>query len=169
MKKILVLFVFSAFIFGCETSDNDLPTASIIGVWNGVSINFTGTGNAEIQGVPVTADVDGEGYDIDYTVTFDEDPNIVSSIGTISAEVTATLQGQTYTESEEGISIDFSGPWSQDGNTLALTIDGEDIIANIVELTESSLVLQFITERVETINGVAITADLDVNASYSRQ
>lgn len=169
MKKILVLFVFSAFIFGCETSDNETPTASIIGVWNGVSINFTGTGNAEIQGVPVTADVDGEGYDIDYTVTFTEDPNTVTSIGAISVEATATIQGQTYTESEEGVTLDFSGPWSQDGNILTLTIEGEEVIANIVELTETSLLLQFIIERAETINGVAITADLDVNASYSRQ
>lgn len=169
MKKILILFVFSAFIFGCETSDNDLTTASIIGVWNGVSINFTGTGAAEIQVVPVTADVDGEGYDIDYTVTFDEDPNTVSTVGNFSVEATATLQGQTYTESEEGIALDFSGPWSQDGNTVALTIEGEEVIANIVELTETSLVLQFIIERVETINGISITADLDVNASYSRQ
>ncbi|MDC9723833.1 MAG: hypothetical protein PSN34_13820, partial [Urechidicola sp.] len=165
MKKILVLFVFSAFIFGCETSDNETPTASIIGVWNGISINFTGTGAAEIQGVPVTADVDGEGYDIDYTVTFTEDPNTVTTVGIFSVEATASIQGQTYTESEENISIDFSGPWNQDGNTLALTINGEDVIANIVELTETSLVLQFIIERVETINGVAITADVDVNAS----
>ena len=169
MKKILVLFVFTAFLFGCETTDNETPTASIIGIWNGVSINFTGTGAAEIQGVPVTADVDGEGYDINYTVTFAEDPNTVSSVGSFSAEATATLQGQTYTESEEGISIDFSGPWGQDGNILTLTIEGEEVIANIVELTETSLTLQFIIERVETINDVAITADIDVNASFSRE
>lgn len=168
MKKLIFLFVFSAFLFGCESSDNDLPEVSIVGTWTGTAIDFTGTAQTEVQGIPVRVNLVGEGYDLNFTYTLTENPNTATSEGSYSMEVTARVLGQSQTEIRENIPADFSGPWSQNGDTLTLTVEGEEVIANITELTETTLILEFNVERTEMMNGVEVTSNILMTVSFSR-
>ncbi|MFK5879072.1 MAG: lipocalin family protein [Flavobacteriaceae bacterium] len=168
MKKIIFLFIFSAFLLGCDTTENDIPTVSIVGTWTGTAIDFTGTAQTEVQGIPVTANLVGEGDTLNFTYTLTENPNTATSEGSYNMEVTASVLLQSQTEYRENVPADFSGPWEQNGDTLTLTFEGEEVIANIVELTETTLVLQFAITQTEEINGFEATVTLDMMISFSR-
>ena len=168
MKKIIILFIFSTFLLGCDTTENDIPTVSIVGAWIGTGIDFTGTAQTEVQGIPVTANLVGEGDTLNFTYTLTENPNLATSEGSYNMEVTASILLQSQTEYRENIPANFSGPWEQNGDTLTLTFEGEEVIANIVALTETTLTLQFAVIKTELVNGFEATVTLDVLISFSR-
>lgn len=168
MKKILLLFIASSLLISCGTSECDCAGPSITGNWTGTAIDFTGTAQTEVQGIPVRVNLVGEGYDLNFTYTLTENPNTATSEGNYSMEVTASVLGQSQTEFRENVPVDFSGPWSQNGDTLTLTVDGEEVIANIIELTETSLILEFNIEKTEMVNGVEGTSNILMTVSFSR-
>ena len=168
MKKILLLLIVSSLFISCDTSECDCAAPSIIGNWTGIAIDFTGTAQVEVQGFPVTVNLTGEGYDLDFSYTLAENPNTATSEGNYSMEVTASVLGQSQTEYRENVPADFSGPWEQNGDTLTLTFEGEEVIANIIELTETTLVLQFDITQTQEINGFEANVTLDMMISFSR-
>jgi len=97
MKKILLLLIVSSLFISCDTSECDCAAPSIIGNWTGIAIDFTGTAQVEVQGFPVTVNLTGEGYDLDFSYTLAENPNTATSEGNYSMEVTASILGQTQT------------------------------------------------------------------------
>ena len=163
-----MVLLLSTVILSCESDSIETPTTSIIGKWNGDAIEFSGTAEGQFNGLPVTADVIGQGYDLNFSYTLTEDPNLATSEGVYSMEITISLLGQEQKEIKENIEFDFSGSWSQTENTLVLIIEGEEVVAKISELTETTLVLEFNVEQVEEIDGNEVILNMNMVISFVR-
>ncbi|MBG43755.1 MAG: hypothetical protein CL530_07280 [Aequorivita sp.] len=173
--KIFKLILFTAFIsltISCsKDDDNPAPenNGNIIGVWKGTTVNYTGSTTTTAQGQSITADYVGEAYDVDYTLTFTENPKKVVSDGSYSIELTTTVNGQSTTQNVENLELLSSGDWSINGNTLSITVDNETDDATIVELTNNNLVLNVVETETNTGSGFTVTSTTDVTLSFTKQ
>ena len=173
--KIFKLILFTAFIsltISCsKDDDNPAPenNGEIVGVWKGTTVNYTGSTTTTAQGQSITADYVGEAYDVDYTLTFTENPKKVVSDGSYSIELTTTVNGQSTTQNVENLELLSSGDWSINGNTLSITVDNETDDATIVELTNNNLVLNVVETETNTGSGFTVTSTTDVTLSFTKQ
>ncbi|MCK5815788.1 MAG: hypothetical protein KAH07_07580 [Flavobacteriaceae bacterium] len=175
IKKIITLFVLSAFVLSCDSDDNDSGDANdsgteslLVGEWDVTSFTFTGTGKWKEGGIlPITADAEGFGYDMDkISFKITEDPDIIASEGTISLDIDIEIKalGQNLNEKVEDFELNFLGPWSHqpEANTFTLTIEGETVVADIIELTETKFKLMAPLKQTREISGRSV--DLDIEA-----
>lgn len=173
--KIFKLFLFTAFLtltISCSKDDDGPSTTNngnIVGVWKGTAVDYTGTTTTSGQGQNVTADYVGEAYDIDYTLTFTENPKKVISDGSYSIELTTTVNGQSTTQNLEDLTFLESGDWTMNGNTLSITVDNETDDATIMELTDSSLVLKAVESQTMSQGGFTVTSTTEVILSFIKQ
>lgn len=173
--KIFKLILFTAFIsltISCsKDDDNPAPenNGEIVGVWKGTTVNYTGSTTTTAQGQSITADYVGEAYDVDYILTFTENPKKVVSDGSYSIELTTTVNGQSTTQNVENLELLSSGDWSINGNTLSITVDNETDDATIVELTNNNLVLNVVETETNTGSGFTVTSTTDVTLSFTKQ
>ena len=173
--KIFKLFLFTAFIsltISCS-KDDDNPTinnnGNIAGVWKGTAVDYTGNTTTSGQGQNITATYVGEAYDIDYTLTFTENPQKVISDGSYSIELTTTVNGQTTTQNVEGLTFLESGDWTMNGNTLSITVDNETNDAAILELTDNTLVLKAVESQTMSQGGFTVTSTTEVILNFTKQ
>jgi len=159
-------------IVSCSNDDDAGPTTNgdLVGTWVGQTIDYSGTTVTSFEGQEIVADFVGEGYDVDYTVTFTENPNEATSDGSYSLELTTTIAGQTTTENQENIQFLETSAWSRSGNELTLTTaDGESTTGTIQELTATTLVLAIETVEETTEQGFEITATVNAVSTFTRQ
>jgi len=172
MKKIFFLCILSVFTISCDTTECgcSIPSERIEGHWNGTAININGTTQVTLPNFPIAVPVTivGEGYNIDFTYTLTENPNKATSEGSYSMEITASAVGQSFTENQENIEFDFSGPWSLDNDQLTMTVNEQEVTATILELTATSLILEFPTEQVITYEGEDIVINAITTISFTR-
>ena len=172
-KKTTILFAFIAalsFNSCSDDSDSDFDTSGdLIGVWQGVDVDYSGNTVTSFAGQSETSDFVGEAYDVDYTITFTEDPNNVVSDGSYSVELTSTTLGQTNTQNFENLEFLENGSWSKSGNQLSIISNGVEQIMTILELTDTKLTLSITTVEDLSQSGVTITSTLDVITTYTRQ
>jgi len=174
--KIFKLILFTAFIsltISCSKDDDNpaQPTnnGEIVGVWRGTAVDYTGNTTTSGQGQTITADYVGEAYDIDYTLTFAENPQEVTSDGSYSIELTTTIYGQSTTQNVEGLEFLSSGDWTMNGNTLSITVDNETDDAEIIELTDNRLVLKAVETQTSSQGGFTVTSTTEVILSFSKE
>ncbi|MFK5983720.1 MAG: lipocalin family protein [Flavobacteriaceae bacterium] len=174
--KFLFLSLFLSFAISCSSSDDDNGDtgsgevdAELVDMWIGSTVNYSGTSVTEIQGVSLTADFVGEGYDIDFTFNFTENPNILTAEGSYSIELTTTIQGQSTVQNIEDLGFENSGTWSRDGDELSLTYDGTTDVASITELTATTLILNIFKVEVTEVNGATTTITTDSYFTFTRQ
>lgn len=172
--KILKLILFTALIsltISCSSDDDGaaLNSGSIVGVWRGTAVNYSGTSTTSGQGQSFTSEFVGEAYDIDYTLTFSENPNKVVSEGNYSIELTTTYMGQTITQNIEGLSFLSDGNWSLNGTTLSITMDNDTQDATIVELTPTKMVIEATqTTTVDQGGGTTNTSTTNIVMSFDK-
>jgi len=173
--KNFKLFLFISLIsltFSCsKDEENPTPTNSgeIIGVWKGTTVNYTGSSTTTVQGQSTIADYIGEGYDVNYTLTFIENTKKFVSDGSFSIELTGTVNGQTFTQNVENQELIPSGDWSVNGKTLSFIIDNETDDATIVELTNNTLILNLVKTETNTDSDFTVTSTSDVTISFIKQ
>ncbi|MCF6306377.1 MAG: lipocalin family protein [Flavobacteriaceae bacterium] len=174
--KLLFLSLFVSFAISCSSSDDDNgdngsgeTDAELVDMWIGSAVNYSGTSVTETQGITLTADFVGVGYDIDFTFDFTENPNILTAEGSYSIELTTTIQGQSTTQNIEDLGFENSGTWSRDGNQISLTYDGTTDVATITELTETTLILNIARVDVTDQGGVISTVTTDSYFTFTRQ
>jgi len=172
MKKIIFLFALITLTISCDTTECgcSIPSERIVGHWNGTAIDINGTTQVALPGFPISVPVTiiGEGYNLNFTYTLAENPDEATSEGSYSMEITATTVGQSFTENQENIEFDFSGPWSQDNDLLTMTVNGQEVIATILELTATTLIIEFSTEQMVTYDGQDIIINAITTISFSR-
>ena len=177
MKKLfLQLFAITVIFSSCSSSDSDSgdnedpqnPTAEIIGTWNGVDVEYSGTTTFTILGENVVSTFIGEAYDVDFTLIFTENPNNVVADGSYSLNLTVTTLGEVQTETVENLELLDTGTWIISGSTLSITAEGETTEATIMELTETSLILRIIEEENYVENGLEISAEIEALVTLSR-
>ncbi|PKP29715.1 MAG: hypothetical protein CVT99_16085 [Bacteroidetes bacterium HGW-Bacteroidetes-16] len=167
LTKVFLLIVLGLTIVSCSKKDDTTnPTnGEIAGVWNCTAVNYTGTTVTEYLGQSITTDFTGEGYNVDFTFTINENPNVATSNGSYSIKLSSTTMGQTITQNIEDIDFNFTGEWSKDGNTMTVTQGGKSSDANIVKLTDTEL--EFKIANVETIENSGMTATSTTNTTIS--
>lgn len=170
--KTFLLVAFVSLTVSCS-KDDDNPTpvnsGEIVGVWRGTTVDYSGTTQTSGQGQNFTADFVGEAYDVDYTLTFSENPNKVVSNGSYSIELTTTINGQSTTQNIEGLEFLSTGDWSIDGNTLTVTVDGETDDITIEQLTHDTMVLK--GQEIQTMSqgGMTVTSTTNIILTFTKQ
>lgn len=163
MKKLNTLFLVFTLIFASCSSDDGTPEISgdIVGIWEMVDYDYSGTTVTQAQGQTLSANFVGEAYDIDYTLTFEENPNKVISEGSFSLELTTTVAGQTSTQNIEALDVLESGTWEIiNGELVTVTSNGEGKM-KIEQLTESTLVLSIEEELDLSQSGASIISTVN--------
>ncbi|MEM5566856.1 hypothetical protein WNY78_17170 [Psychroserpens sp. AS72] len=131
-KKLNFLFIALALVLtACSGDDDSSPTntsGDLLGTWIGQDVDYTGNSSKTVQGQSFDATFVGEAYDVDYTLTFTENPNEVLSDGSYSIELTTTSLGQTQVDNVENLEFLSNGTWSRTGNELTVVNDGEHLL-----------------------------------------
>lgn len=174
MKKLnyLCLVLFLVFASCSNDDDGDTPSdvsGDLLGVWVGQTLDFTGTAVTEYLGQDVVADLVGEAYDVDYTLTFTENPNEVTTDGSYNLEVTTTALGQTQTETLENVELLGDGTWERSGNVLTIESQGQIAVATILELTDTTLKLGIETTQDVSQQGLIFATTVNAITTYTRQ
>lgn len=166
----LIIFAMLFIITGCKKEDDNQPNidGNIAGVWNCTAIDYTGSTVTEMSGQSLTTDFVGEGYDIDFTLTFTENPNNVTSDGSYSTKLTTTFMGQSTEQFIEGQSFTYTGTWTMNGSELSITQGGETSVATIEELTDSKLVIYIKDVQTMTNMGATATTTTEMNVSFTK-
>lgn len=169
-KTLFVVFL-SVTLFSCSSDDDNSgeEEISIVGAWDLSEMNYDGTTTIEFEGIPVPVTVEGVGEDIDAQIVFEEDPNTVSSSGTLTSVATITVLTESTTEEFPIDLSEFvtSGTWtiSEDESTLIVVdSEGTEQTFDINALTETSLDLT--TEQEIIFDGM--TVDVTMNVILTR-
>lgn len=173
MKKISVLcFALALVLSACSNDDDNNNTedtsGDLIGTWIGQDIDYTGSTVTSALGQDITSTFVGEAYDIDYTLTFSENPNEVVSDGNYNIELTTTVLGQTQTETIENLEFLNTGTWIRSGNELTIVSDEGTTEATIVELSGNTLVLAVSENQESSEQGFEISTSVDFIATYTK-
>jgi len=171
LLKLMSLCLLVIFVSSCSSDDDsgNNAEASLVGTWIANTVNYEGTTETEIQGQAIVAQFTGEGYNIDFSLTFTENPNNLTSEGSYDIELTTTVLGQTTTENVEDITWDVVGEWQRSGSTITVTLpDGESADATIVEITETTLTLSFTDVRTENNAGIVVTTNTQGTATFTK-
>ncbi len=171
MKKFNILFIALTLVLttSCSSDDSEpIVSGSIIGSWTGTTLDYSGKTVTTVQGQSITSDYIGEAYDMDYVLTFAENPNVIVSEGNYSIKLTNTTLGQTSVQNIENIEFLEAETWEQKDNIITVTDNGETTDFTIVELTENTLKLSASTEEDLSEQGVSIIATINATMTFSR-
>lgn len=176
IKKATLLFtVIIAFSFvSCEGDGVEVPgntLESIVGTWAGVDVDYNGETTGTIQGQTISSTFVGVGYDVNYTLTFGENPNSFTTDGSYSIELTTTTLGQTTVQNTENISFLEDGIWEISGDQLTITLNssGQASPGTIVELTDTMLKLSSTTTQSFSQQGANFTTTVETFTTFTRQ
>ncbi|MDO5980854.1 lipocalin family protein [Flavivirga spongiicola] len=172
MKKLSILFIALTLVLTTSCSSDDASpeiSGSIIGTWKGISVDYSGTTVTSAQGQSVNTDYVGEAYDIDYSLTFNENPNNLISTGSYSIKLTSTVAGQTTTRTVENLKVLGDGTWKMENNELEIITGNGTGVMKIEKLTESELVLSATEVTDLSQGGVSVISTTDVITTYKKQ
>ena len=172
MKIFKFLFVSILFITvtACGDDDDAVPedtSGDLIGTWQMTDLDYSGTSSSEFMGIPLNQTFTGFAKDIDYSITFTENPNEFEGNGGYTIELTTTTGGQSATI-DETVSGEANGTWELNGMNLTITANGQTEDLDISVLNENTLT--FTSEVTETIdvNGITSTTNVTVTSSFTR-
>ncbi len=176
MKKInltsmLLLIVLGLTMVSCSKKDDETnpTTGELVGVWTCTGVNYTGSTVTEYMGQNMTtAEYTGTGYDIDFTFTISENPNIATSEGSYSIELVTTTMGQSVTQNIEDLDFYFTGEWSREGNTMTVTEGGESSDATIVKLTDTEFEVNIVSVESFESSGTTATTTINTTITFTR-
>jgi len=141
MKKLIILFIGFSLLSSCSKDDDNEPNnGSIVGEWRLSKLN---TEMNIAEGVMKSI---GEGKNYNAFMTFTEEPNQVTSKGSLTL-VQTVYMGSTPLGTEE-MPIDFSsyfgaGKWELSGNTLTLSGQSSNVSVTITKLTSNTLIFNY--------------------------
>ena len=193
MKKLLVfLVVLAGFTTSCsneevvvpETPVSENPDGSddgedtqggdeegnLVGTWDLTGTELIdSTAEFSTMGLTGTSDVTGNGKDFDFQVVIGDDGNFSSS-GEFTQVVNYTLL--TQEESEEiTISSDdilSSGTWVRDGNQVTLNNDAGSDDLEIIEISDTILILQAPLDEERTVADVTVRVQGELELTFTK-
>lgn len=171
MKKLNLLFIAITLVLTSCSSDDSKPEVSgdIVGTWDMVDYSYTGTTVTKAQGQTLSADFIGSAYNINSTITFEENPNNIISEGSFSLELTTTVSGQTSVSHVHNLESVSGGTWELVNGELRTNSNGQTGNMKIEKLTESSLVLAVKEKQDLSQSGVSIVSDINAKVYFERK
>lgn len=187
LKGLVLLFVLTVTSFSCEENDDSTDASGdLIGNWELTSYTTNGDTTVSAQGNTITSNFDGKALNIDYIITFSEDPNkATTQNGSYDIEVTTSVSGISSTETATVSDINGEANWSRNGNIITFTGDfisfetdaivldeelSENVDYIIEELTDTSLILAAsVSEQISDPDiGFDIDVDINLRLTFTR-
>ena len=160
-----LLFVF----FSCSKEDvTPIDQKLLIGDWNVTAIKYTGTSTTSYSGVSYTAKFTGTGIDMDYMVSFTENPNNFMSSGTYSIELVTEVMGDKTTQVVTMPDLILPGTWSVKGDKLIVEAQGEIQEGTINKLNATQMILTSHLKNTTTQSGMAVSSDIVIVYTFEK-
>ena len=174
MKQFKIFFLITfAIIFSACSSDDDSNSSSnidLIGAWQGISVDYESTSTISAQGQNLITNCEGEGFDLNFQITFSDNPNEYVSTGAFSVTLICMALGQTFEQTSDDISILGDGTWRLENNVLFLKDDGneDEVGAEITELSNGNLQLRIEETEVFQDNSISTSTTITVDMILER-
>ncbi|WP_299099724.1 hypothetical protein [uncultured Winogradskyella sp.] len=174
MKKLKFTFIMclSIFMMSCSSDDDSNNTLSedfLLGTWIGVDLEYSGTTEFEYLGIPITTQFVGDAYDIDYSISFMDDPNEFTTDGTYSIELSTTVLGETQVENIEGLMFLSDGNWSLSGNELTIVNQGVASVGTLTILSNDLLELNVVEMQTTVLDGIEYVVTVNSVSTFERE
>lgn len=177
--KKIIIFIFSILVLSCnedESSiiDTNAKSEDLIGSWNLIEESQNGKVKTEvIAGVPVNGTITSVGKNLDTQFTFTESPNSFETSGGYTDAIKIAVAGQTLAEGDLIVPISSlmnQGTWSLNQGILNLNQNGVEQKVNIIELTASTLKIEFEFEE-KNVTYMAFTGDIEstIKMTFEKQ
>ncbi len=174
--KLFTVLSFILFFVSCTNDDlSDLDTAAkasdLIGTWNLIEESQEGVASVILQGLPLTGTITSVSKDLNATITFSENPSVLTATGSYTETITATFATLTRTE-EIPVLLNnelSQGAWSLNQGVISLSGGNEMQAINIVELTGSTLKIEIPIVRNVILEGNNIGLDTTIKMTFSKQ
>lgn len=167
---LLAGFAFLA-LAGCKDDEDsvNINPALLVGDWEPIEL-YCDDGEAVTNalGLEIKATYSFEGTDFNATLTFTDNPNRYSSSGSLTYDITTTVQGTTETESLTVSDFFGSGEWEINGDVITqFPDDGSPAQSTkILELSEDKLRLRFDQDITEEELGIEVHSTATVFATF---
>lgn len=170
MKTKLLLLSFAVILFSCSKDDDPMPTSDgLLGTWTMTGLTYNGTTTTTITGSgSINADFTGTGKDMDYTTTFQSNPNTVTSAGSYTIRLTTTIMGQTSTDDYEFEEALSDGTWELHGKTLTITNGSDSQEGIITKQTDTMLEVKVDLDQTESGAGYSIREVVHAVYTFSK-
>ena len=166
---LFLVIVLGIGVLSCDKDDDITESSTYIsGSWNGVSVAYTGVSHTDYQGTVLTSEFVGVGYDLDFSISFSENPNKLTTAGSYGVALTYTILGQTNVQTVDGLNFTNTGIWTLNENTLYLETPLGDIEATIIELTDMTLELSIFQNEVQEESGAIVTSEVELYYTFER-
>ena len=152
-KQFFILFLVTILI-SCssnETTNNFVLENDLLGEWN-INSMHTDQGTATIyaNGVALYGTFSANGSSINMTTSFNENPNTVSSQGSLTANANVSFLGENYNdEIDLSTAAGFipSGTWSLADNVLTFSSQNQNMLTDIISFDADTLKLKSVFNR----------------------
>jgi len=171
MKIFKFLFAFALFasLASCSKEEDVTAEAAIMGEWIVTDISYEGTSTSGVGGTTQSFDFTGTGFDMDLKISFSDDPKDYTAEGDYSIKLVTDFQGSPITTDWTNVGFIGSGDWVKTGNTLTVTAStGEIQSANIVELTDSKMIISWDFEDTMMQQGSVITQNVSGTYTFEK-
>lgn len=150
----LLLLSLAVLLFSCSEEDDPKPVDGLIGAWSVTALDYQGTTITTVMATSIISIFTGVAKNMDMTVTFNQNPNTVTSEGSYTIALTTITLGQSITEDFTFNDFIADGTWTVNDKTLTVTNAGVAQEATIVSQTSTTLVLAVETEQSQDLAGV---------------
>jgi hypothetical protein len=158
----LLLLSLAVVLFSCSEEDDPKPEDGLIGAWSVTALNYEGTTISTVLSTSIISTFTGVAKNMAMTVTFKQNPNIVTSEGSYTIALTTTTLGQSITEDFTFTDFISDGTWSLNDKKITVTNAGVTQEATIVSQTSTTLVLALETEQSQDLAGVgSVTTNVE--------
>jgi len=153
--RLLTLCFFTIILTSCTSDDTDaseinIQEDSLVGVWSLTEESQEGTISGVFEGIPITGNITSTGKDFNTQLTLTQDPNNFNASGDFTDQITVSAASITLFEDELLVPINdliSQGTWSVEQGALILAQNGDSISVRIVELTDTTLKMEFDLEN----------------------
>ncbi|WP_115461928.1 hypothetical protein [Winogradskyella aurantiaca] len=166
-SQIFILLISFYLIVSCSSSDDSNPDEdfNMVGVWQGVAVDFDTSAVVEIAGEQIPVICDGEGFDVNFLITFTDGPNEYSADGTFSVLNECTLIGEQV---QEDLEVFGDGSWVYENGNLSMTENGETITVDVEIISNDRIILEFEEEIVLEEGPISANGTVDIEIELSR-
>jgi len=175
MKKLIYLVCLCVMVSCGDNEDNnvDVNESDIVGTWNLTKMETNATTTMDTGIIDINFDTKVYGKDYDYTITFSEDPNEITTDGSFTTVIEYDgddtfgdidfsefgVEDQTFDVSEL-----ITGTWSISDDILTCGTSSQTSDMTIDSFSDTKLVLKSSTEENFSIEGYSykITTETEV-------
>ncbi len=174
--KLLTVFSFILFFVSCTSDDmtsldTNAKVSDLLGTWDLTEESQEGVASIILQGLPLTGAITSVSQDLNATITFSENPGVLTVAGSYTEIITASFATLTRTEEIPVVLNNelSQGAWSLNQGVITLSGGNEMQDINIIELTGTTLRIEIPIVRNVILEGNNIGLDTTIKMTFSKQ